>query len=161
MSGELTSCDRMEKSSRRTARRSSFSNSTWKKFQKMAKSKKRAIEGAWPLIDVRCGDLDPVFLSDRVHVSFRLAIYVRSFSVPKFDLSFMRSMFFALFDRADRREFQKLPQDCPSRLKDADVASERPPTPRRSRRRQHRRRRRRKKAGLASSPAVIFQFPIS
>ena len=116
MSGELTSCERMEKSLRRTARKSSFSSSTRKKSQKMAKLKKRALEGAWPLIDMRCGDLDLVFLSDCVHVSFRLSIYVRSHIVPQFDSLLTRSMFFCFLFLALSGEYG---QSFPWRSSDA------------------------------------------
>ena len=71
----------------------------------MAKSKKRALEGAWPSLDLRCIDLDFTFLSDRVHVSLRLAVYVRFHYVPICDLSLKRSMFFCFL-------FLALPGEC-------------------------------------------------
>ena len=76
----------------------------------MAKSKKRALEGAWPSLDLRCIDLDFTFSSDRVLVSLRLAVYVRSHYVPNLVLSLKRSMFFCfLFLALLGGYVQKLP----------------------------------------------------
>ena len=76
----------------------------------MAKSRKRELEGAWPSVDVRCGDLNCAFDSfDCYHVLLRLTIFVCFYSVPSLLTLFMRSMFFALFFTRYQVNTLKLP----------------------------------------------------